>query len=110
MTTARSLHELQGLDWEIDQRRAQLASVDARLHDDSALVKVKKELQEHEEALGQLAKQQTGQTQEVQQREEKVRVLEERLYGGSIRNPKELESLQGELEYAKQHASVAQPT
>ena len=37
-----------------------------------------------------------------------MEALEKRLYGGSIRNPKELESLHGELEYAKQQAAASE--
>ena len=39
---------------------------------------------------------------ELQALREKVQTLDNRLYGGSVRNPKELESLHSELEYARQ--------
>ena len=105
MTMMRQIYDLQEMDWEIDRHEMELASVEARLRDDSALVRARAEMVEREEALLQIKKQHAVQTLEVQELQEKVGMLEKRLYGGSVRVPRELESLQAEMEYAKQHAA-----
>lgn len=105
MTTMRQLYDLQELDWEIDHSQAELASIEARLHDDPALVKARAEMAEKEDNLRQLRRRHADHSQEAQQLQEKARVLDQRLYGGSVRNPRELEGLESELQYAKEHAA-----
>ena len=101
LTTLRQLYDLQELDWEIDQLHGQLASVESRLRDNGVLTKARAEAVELEGEIQQIRRQHTRQVQEVQQLQENVRLLEERLYGGSVRTPKELESLNMELVHAK---------
>lgn len=108
MTSSRSLYELQELDWELDHATGELSSVIARLNDDSQLVEAKKKTKESETAVLQITEQQVEQTQKNQQLKEILEALEKRLYGGSIRNPKELESLHGELEFARQQATASE--
>jgi len=104
----RQLYDLQELDWEIDRYQTELASVEARLRDGTHLVKARAEVTQREENLRQLRTQQARHSRDVQQLQEKVETLERRLYGGSIRNPRELEGLQTELGYAKEHAEQGQ--
>lgn len=104
MTTMRQLYDLQETDWETDRYQAELASVEARLRDDTHLVKARAETAQGEEDLHQLRRQHARHAPDVQQLRARVETLERRLYGGSIRNPKELEGLQTELTYAKQQA------
>ncbi len=108
MTSTRSLYELQELDWELDHATGEMSSVVARLNDDSELVIAKKKTQESETATLKITEQQAGQAQNDQQLKENLEALEKRLYGGSIRNPKELESLHSELDYAKQQATASE--
>ena len=104
MAMMRQIYDLQELDWEIDRYQMELASVEASLRDDTALVRARAETVQREEALRQIKGQHAARTLEVQELQEKVRMLEKRLYGGSVRLPRELESLQAEMEYAKGHA------
>ena len=108
MTSSRSLYELQELDWELDHATGEMSSVIARLNDDSQLVEAKKKTQKSETAVLQLTERQVDQTQNNQQLKENLQALEKRLYGGSIRNAKELESLHGELEFARQQATASE--
>ena len=110
LTTMRQLYDLQELDWEIDRHQAELASVEARLRDESPLVKARAETAEREENLRQIRRQYARHDQDVQQLQGKVQTLEGRLYSGSVRNPRELEGLQTELTYAKQHAEEGEET
>ena len=108
MATIRQLNDLQELDLEVGRFTTELASVEARLRDDSALLRARAETLEKEQSLQKVKSQHTRQSQEVQQLQEKAQVVEERLYGGSVRNPRELEDLQTELQYAKEHANVGE--
>ncbi len=99
-TTMRQLYELQELDLDIDRQKADLASVQARLRDESALAIAKAEAAKWEDSVRQLKKQQAAQELEIRQLQAKKQDLDRRLYGGSIRNPKEMESTQAELLHA----------
>ena len=103
MTTIRQLYDLQELDWELARFTTELESVEARLRDDSALLKARAETLEREQSLQKVRSQHTRQSQEVQQLQEKLQLVEQRLYGGSVRIPRELEDLQAEMQYAKEH-------
>lgn len=104
LANLRQLFDLQELDLQIGRYQTELASVEAHLADDSALVKARAKVSEGEERVRQLRKEHASQSLTVQELREKARALEQRLYGGSIRNPKELESLQAEMQFAKTRA------
>ena len=101
----RQLYDLQELDLEIGRCQSALVSVEARLRDDTAPAKARAEVVEWEERVRQLQRQHVSQAQVVQELHKKAQALEQRLYGGSIRNPKELESIQAELQYGRTHTS-----
>ena len=102
MTTVREIYELQELDWEIDRCRADLVSVEERLQDDSALVQARREHERRDANIVQLKKEHGTRDLEHQELEQRVKALEVRLYGGELKNAKELESLEHELQYARQ--------
>ena len=104
LANLRQLYDVQELDGQVGRDQTALASVEARLADDSALVTARAKVSEGEEKARQLRKEHASQSQEVQELREKALALEQRLYGGSIRNPKELESLHTEMQYARTHA------
>lgn len=96
MTTVRQLYELQELDWEIDQRQAELDAILARLRDDRALAQAREDLQAREARVHDLRLQRGIQDLSLRDLQAKVKALEARLYGGSIRKQQELESIQNE--------------
>ncbi|MEE8442403.1 MAG: C4-type zinc ribbon domain-containing protein [Dehalococcoidia bacterium] len=100
----RQLYDLQELDWDVDRYQAELASIEARLRDDTQVVKARAELAEGEKILIQLRRQHVRHDQDVQELRQRVQALESRLYSGTVRNPRELDGLQAELTYAKEHA------
>ena len=104
MTTTRHLYDLQELDWEMDHSQAEVASIEAQFHDDKTLIKARSAMLKKEEGLHQLRNSHAYHSTEVSLFQEKVVALEGRLYGGSVRNPRELESLQSELRNTKEHA------
>ncbi len=105
MTTIQPIYELQEMDSKIDRQQSELATVEERLADNRLMEELKRRLSTSEERLMQTKSSQAMQDLEAKQFQAKVQSLEERLYGGSVRNQKELESITSELQYTKQQSS-----
>lgn len=101
MSRARQLYELQGVDLEIEARREALVRVESRLGQSGALVEIRAALAREEESLAELERSQRLGEWEVEDLRSKAALLEQKLYGGSVRNPKELVSLQQQVEHLK---------
>lgn len=98
---ARKLYELQEIDLEIDTKNEALTLVVSRLGDSEALAEARVSLATEEERLVELERSQRDVEREVEDLRSKVALLEEKLYGGSVKNPKELASLQEQVEHLK---------
>lgn len=98
------LHKLQELDWEIDRQRSALLSVEDRLRDNSELSQARSHLKEQEESIEQTRKHHAGKDTETGEIQEKIKTLEGKLYGGEVRSPREMESLDHELQYCRERA------
>lgn len=101
MSRARQLYELQAVDLEIEARREALVRVESRLGQSGALVEIRAALAREEERLAELERSQRLGEWEVEDLRSKAALLEQKLYGGSVRNPKELVSLQQQVEFLK---------
>ena len=101
VSTVRQLYELQEIDLEIDAKNEALALVVSRLGDSEALAEARVSLATEEERLVELERSQRDVEREVEDLRSKVALLEEKLYGGSVKNPKELASLQEQVEHLK---------
>lgn len=101
MSRARQLYELQAVDLEIEARREALVRVESRLGQSGALVEIRAALAREEERLAELERSQRLGEWEVEDLRSKAALLEQKLYGGSVRNPKELVSLQQQVEHLK---------
>lgn len=105
--TAESLYQLQQIDDTIRAKKHRLAEVEAMLGESDELVKARFSLAQAEEALHTLEKSQRLQELELDTVTGKLQAEENRLYGGRVRNPKELAGLQKEVRYLKQrHAEL----
>lgn len=103
MNEARQLYELQGVDLEIDSRRERIRELEGQLGESESLATALQKLQEDRERLAEVERSRHSQEWEANDLGAKVKDLEKKLYGGSIRNPKELSSLQDETEHLKAH-------
>lgn len=108
MTTMHQLFDLHELDMSMDQCRTELESVEARLADGTALADARAGRSKLEETGKELMRQHASHSQMAEEQRDKAQVLEKRLYGGSIRNPHELDSLQTELTYANSQTKEAE--
>jgi uncharacterized protein len=93
---------LQALDDEAAALHASLGEVERRLHGDEALNAARAAFARAEEALAALQKQQRQLDAEIQGLTAKIEPEEKRLYGGSVKNPKELQGIQHEVELLKE--------
>ena len=92
------MYELQQIDLDLSQKARALQQVVTQLSDNKALAKARAELEEQEQNLAELAKEQQAGEWEIEDLRAKSAPEEKKLYGGSVKNPKELLSLQQEVE------------
>jgi hypothetical protein len=93
---ARQLYQLQLVDSEWDGKHQRLGAIDESLGDDREVVRAQEAVAETEAALDKLRAQLRSLELEVSGLNDKLRKNQERLYGGKVRNPKELSGLQEE--------------
>lgn len=101
MSRVKQLYELQEIDLAIERGREALREVESQLGEDGALVEARLGLEQERKHLAELLKWQREVEWEVEELGAKVVLLEGKLYGGSVRNPKELISLNEEFEHLK---------
>ena len=96
MFSIKRLYELQTLDWEVASHEKSLAEVRARLADDSEMVSARNLLEGLESELTERVPSRRRAEVAVQQIEGKLRSVEDRLYGGSVTNPREFSASEDE--------------
>ncbi len=99
MSQSFDLLTLQEIDNEAAAIHAAIESMEARLKGNVALGDARRELQYVEEELRKRRSRQRRVEADIDEVNAKLVPEEKRLYGGSITNPKELESLQKELAF-----------
>jgi len=97
MTVVRQLFDLLGIDWEIDQSTQSMVSVESALADDGLLVESQKAVEKAQDILRWQETERRDLELTVGTSQAKAKDLEGKLYGGTVRNPKELESMHLEL-------------
>jgi hypothetical protein len=98
---AKWLYELQETESELERKREALKQVEGKLGDDKALTQARSALVEEHKRVAELEKRQRALEWEVEDMGAKVAAIEERLYSGVVRSPKELVSLHQEVERLK---------
>ena len=98
MSAAKQLYQLQEIDLEIEANEQALRQIASQLGESQALVKTQTKLTSEKQRLEELKQQQQSWEWEIDDLVSKLTAVQERLYGGSIKNPKELSSLQHEVE------------
>jgi predicted nucleic acid-binding Zn-ribbon protein len=98
MSRASSLYRLQTLDTDLDRRNARLQEIETVLSDAGATARTREALAQAEARLQTArAEVHTAETT-LEDHRLKVEGVEKALYGGAVRNPKELQDLQNEVE------------
>jgi uncharacterized protein len=96
VSVTRQLYQLQQVDSEWEESSQHLALVESGLGESGDLIRAREAVAETEGHLGDLRKQTRALELEVASLNDKLKVNQERLYGGRVRNPKELSGLQEE--------------
>ncbi len=105
MSVASRLHQLQAIDLEVIDKRRLLLDIVNRLERSEALVAAEAEFKARESSLNVARSSQRQLEYDVDDLSAKVRDLNSRLYGGSVHNPKELMSLQQDIDGMKKRRS-----
>jgi len=106
MTQPFKLYRLQQLDSQLDRAHARLEEIKAALSDDQALRLAEQQYSQADEALLGARKSLQRAEEAVVQQRIKIEETESTLYGGKVRNPKELQDLQNEASALKRYSSV----
>jgi predicted nucleic acid-binding Zn-ribbon protein len=99
------LRDLQSLDSALDQVRQDLEQGRVRLGDDSELVPLREELETVRKQLKGIKSKGRDLDDEIETRTIKRQADEKKLYGGTVKNPKDLGSLAHEVDMEKQQIS-----
>ena len=97
MTTGADLYRLQCVDHEGDEKQRRLAEVEAALGESEALKQARSALERAQALVKRWALRQRDLELETQGVSDKISRSEQRLYGGAVKNPKELADLQAEV-------------
>ena len=101
MNKAETLYRLQTVDLETDERNRRLEEVNAILEGNEELERVRQAMQSGEKELSCQRTKLRDQELEMRSLNNKIASVEDRLYSGRVKNPKELGNLQDEVQYLK---------
>lgn len=98
MNLAKKLYELQEIEQQIQKQQEILSEVNHQLNGNTALLQVRGELSALQLSLDQKEKEQRDLEWQVDDLENNIKLLNSKLYSGTVKNPKELVSLEKEAE------------
>jgi hypothetical protein len=101
MAIAAELYTLQEIDSAIDVARSTLMAVEEQLGETEELISARAAVQERREALRALRESQKDIEWQVDEARSHVTAVESKLYGGTVRNPKELAGLNDDASMLK---------
>ncbi len=105
MTVVTELFNLQEIDLALDRDRARLAEIEEAMQESEELIEAQRVKAEKEEVLGGFRARQKDIEWEVDEVRAKASEMEAKLYGGTVRNPKELSDLDTDVRSLKGQAS-----
>ena len=103
MNHIRQLFALQEIDLEVDARRNRLDALEAQLGESEDLLQARQAVEAQRDLLAELEKKQRELEWAIDDLTSKLEPEEKKLYGGSIKNIKELTALQLEVESRHKH-------
>ena len=95
------MYDLQQIDLDLEKKTEALSQVESQLSHNEALTEARAEVERKRENLAELEKKEITAEWVVDDLEAKAGPLQEKLYAGSVKNPKELMSLQHQVEQLK---------
>jgi predicted nucleic acid-binding Zn-ribbon protein len=101
MNLAGQLYKLQQVDLELQKKQQELNEVENQLSDNKALVIAESKVVSQKEQLEDAKRRQKSSEWELEDLQEKVRKIENKLYSGTTKDPKELVNLEKEVKGLK---------
>jgi len=101
MIQASELYRLQEIDLNVHQHHKRLEEITAQLADNKALTEAQEQVTRDQQTLTPLQNTVRKLEQEIQSNTAKARETDETLYSGRVRNPKELQDMQQEIQSLK---------
>lgn len=101
MGLSKLLYELQQIDFEFQKNQDALREAESQLGESETVVKARAELASTQKYLTEMESKQRDVEWEVEDLENNINQLKDKLYSGKIKNPKELVSLEHEVEILK---------
>jgi len=101
MSVVKQLYQLQEIDLELESSEQALNQITSQLGESEAVVKAQEKLAQERQRLEELKRQQHSVEWEIDGVRSKLTAVEEELYSGRIRNPKELANLQYDVDGLK---------
>ncbi len=101
MSIAKQLYQIQEMDLEIESDEQVLAQMTAQLGENQEVVKARADFASAQEHLKELGREQKSIEWDVDDLSSKIAKLEQDLYGGTVKNPKELANLQQDVDGLK---------
>jgi predicted nucleic acid-binding Zn-ribbon protein len=98
LSKAKQLYDLQELDLESDSQKQALSKIFSCIGESSALIDGRTALAQEQQKLAETEHLMSGLEAEVEDSRAKASVAGDRLYGGAVKNPKELVSLKEQVE------------
>ena len=103
MNQSSNLYRLQQVDSQLDQARKRIDEIDKVLSQDEELLQAQQALGAAKDTADEEQKHLRRSEEAVQDLKIKIEQTEAMLYGGKVRNPKELQDLQAEAAALKRH-------
>ncbi len=101
MTQAEALFHLQEIDLQLLQAQKRLNEIATALLDNKIILEAKTQVEAAQKALTPQQTKARNLELEIQSASEKIRLTDQQLYSGKVRNPKELQEMQQEIQSLK---------
>jgi len=101
----KQLYDLQEIDLELDKKGAMLLHLESQLSHNQPLAEAKAQLESKQKQLAEVQTKEREIEWAMEDLLAKLKPLREKLYAGSVKNPKELSSLQQQVEQFKGQVS-----
>ena len=105
MNPGKQLYDLQEIDLELDKKGAMLLHLESQLSHNQPLAEAKAQLESKQKQLAEVQTKEREIEWAMEDLLAKLKPLREKLYAGSVKNPKELSSLQQQVEQFKGQVS-----
>lgn len=106
MNQAFQLYRLQQIDSQLDQAHARLREIEVILKNDAAMREAGEKLSNATQELEGAKKELRKAEENTKNQRQKIKNTDDTLYGGKVRNPKELQDLQKESEALRRYLEV----